>query len=137
MESYETITTNFLNYNLEELMKMERYVCFDNIAEDSIQALPNNDIKEKTDNEILTYQDSENPYDNMPVKQAEFSESTTNSAVDENQILLEEDNENNDCEVLDNETISIKAPQGYADLFPNWSSSFVVVQIFPNAYCYS
>ncbi|CAG8468519.1 7012_t:CDS:2 [Racocetra fulgida] len=41
----------------------------------------------------------------------ESSESATNSTVDENQILLEEDNEDNDCEVLDDETISIQAPQ--------------------------
>ncbi|CAG8825303.1 7501_t:CDS:1, partial [Gigaspora rosea] len=67
MESYETITTNFSNYNPEELMEMERYVCFDNIAEGSMQALPNNDTKEKIDNVTLTYQDSENPDDNMPV----------------------------------------------------------------------
>ncbi|RIB18275.1 hypothetical protein C2G38_2037038 [Gigaspora rosea] len=42
----------------------------------------------------------------------EASESAGDSAIDENQVLLEEDNEDNDSEVLDNETISIQAPQG-------------------------
>ncbi|RIB03021.1 hypothetical protein C2G38_2049612 [Gigaspora rosea] len=41
----------------------------------------------------------------------EASESADYSAVDENQVLLEEDNEDNDSEVLDDETISIQAPQ--------------------------
>ncbi|CAG8568596.1 13316_t:CDS:2 [Racocetra fulgida] len=118
MESYKTITTNFSNYNLEKLIEMERYVCFDNIAEGSMQALLNNDTKKKTDNKTLTYQDSENSDDNMPVDTSTIStlqkssESAADSAVDENQILLKEDNEDNDCEVLDDETISIQAPQG-------------------------
>ncbi|CAG8491033.1 16269_t:CDS:2, partial [Racocetra fulgida] len=165
-----------LAINNKELIEMDRYVCFDNIAEGSMQALPNNDIKEKTDNETLTYQDSENPDNDMP-ESSEFA--------------ADKDNENNDCEVLDNETISIQAPQGvqnppriigrgrpskcrfmssiekkqnqgktssrglykcrqcgeeketpkleygYADLFSNWPSFHVVVQIFSNAYHYS
>ncbi|CAG8657369.1 3540_t:CDS:1, partial [Dentiscutata heterogama] len=39
----------------EELIEMERYVCFDNIAESSMQALSNNDTKEKADNKTLIY----------------------------------------------------------------------------------
>ncbi|CAG8741566.1 5206_t:CDS:2 [Gigaspora margarita] len=110
MESYKTITANFLNYNPEELMEIERYVCFDNIAEGSMQALLNNDIKEKIDNVTLTYQDSENPDDNMPVDTSskEAFDFANDSAIDENQVLLEENNEDNDSEVIDDKTISLK-----------------------------
>ncbi|CAG8524245.1 7733_t:CDS:2, partial [Racocetra fulgida] len=99
------------------LIKIERYVCFDKIAEGSIQALPNNNTKEKTNNETLTYQDLKNLDNNIPVDTStvftlqESSKSAIDSAVDKNQILLKEDNEDNDCKVLNNEIISIQAPQ--------------------------
>ncbi|CAG8640578.1 18217_t:CDS:2, partial [Dentiscutata erythropus] len=107
MESYETIGTSFSNYNPEEIMEMERYVFFDNIAEGSIQALPN-DTKKKTNNEALIYQDSENPNDNTP----ESSEFADDNALDKNQIISEKENEDNNNEVLDDdETASIQALQ--------------------------
>ncbi|CAG8638523.1 15308_t:CDS:1, partial [Racocetra persica] len=54
---YQTIIQNLLNYDLANLIEIERYICFDNNAKYSTQASPNNcDNNKENSNKILTYQ---------------------------------------------------------------------------------